>query len=69
MNNTITIEGWVARDKSSFTAFFSEDKPRRGIDSWFNKSGSVVPIPRKYFPSLTWEDEPKKVKITVTMEV
>lgn len=67
----ITIEGWVARDKcgptdlglSIYTAY-----PRRmeGLKRWNGREAKSVLIDHRLFPSITWDSEPKRVKITIT---
>lgn len=64
----ITIEGWVARDREHCNLFLYSHKPRRakkrGYWIYGFESGTLLPI--ESFPSVTWETEPKKVRITVT---
>ena len=67
----VTIEGWVARDKSGptdlglriYTAY-----PRRmeGLKRWNGKEVNSVLIDHRLFPSITWDSEPQKVRITIT---
>lgn len=69
-----TISGWVARNASGKILFFKgKDAPRRPM---FEKSprqwhGSASPdngipiVPQTAFPSLTWQDNPIEVEITI----
>ena len=66
---TVILEGWVARDKNGLVFIHSHDPIRRKT-VWLAKESESYDylLPQGSFPSLTWEDEPKKVKIIVTME-
>ena len=65
------IEGYVARDKCGpndlglriYTAY-----PRRmeGLKRWNGKEAKSVLIDHRLFPEVTWESEPKRVKIKIT---
>lgn len=60
-----TISGWVARDKSGYLVLHYK-KPHRtlGGDKWYSAL-SQKPLPKDHFPSLTWQDEPIEVEITI----
>ena len=67
----VTIEGWVARDKCGptdlglriYTAY-----PRRmeGLKRWNGREAESVLIDHSLFPEVTWNSEPKKVRLTIT---
>ncbi|MBD5583791.1 MAG: hypothetical protein HDQ88_01790 [Clostridia bacterium] len=69
----VTLEGWVARDKEFEEDFFSSDiflykeKPIRNenFGVWEHGVYDFV-IPHDSFSSVTWETEPKKVRIAIT---
>jgi hypothetical protein len=62
----VTIEGWVARDKSGELCFYLKE-PSRGMFVWISESEFSC-LPRTLFPYLCWEDEPKKVSVTIKAE-
>lgn len=62
-----TIEGWVARDKNGLLHLYCEP-PRRGDTIWFPVNELYMAIDQSLFPSVIWESEPKKVKITIEEE-
>lgn len=61
-----SIEGWVARDKSG-CLFLHYWKPHRtpGGDKWYSEFAQKC-LPKDNFPEVTWESEPKRVKIIIT---
>lgn len=60
----VTIEGWVARGANPHHLALYERKPDRLSDIWgFSHSLQLDPT---YFPEVTWDTEPKRVKITIT---
>lgn len=63
------IEGWVARDKDGELELYSH-KPKRKEDRvWWpiHGNGWDIEINPTLFPSLTWESEPRKAKIEITL--
>lgn len=62
---TVTIDGWVARDKNKVIGFYRE-KPNKMED--FYIGGFVCCLPHDYFHSITFENSPKKVKVTIELE-
>ena len=70
----VTLEGWVARDEEFDEDFFPTDiflykkKPIRNKNLGTWESGLYdFAIPHDSFPSVTWETEPKRVKLTITL--
>ena len=69
----VILEGWVARDEEFDEDFFSSDiflykkKPIRNknLGAWESGLWDFI-IPHESFPSVTWESEPQKVRITIT---
>ena len=68
-----TIKGWIARDKED-GGFAGElnlfhNRPWRSSlwDVW-NGNTEPLMLPYNSFPDLTWEDEPRKVTITIEEE-
>ena len=77
----VTIEGWVCRDgydgdiKDSILHLFLKgepfphnNKPRRIVNDYLQmwKGANGLHLPSEMFPEVTWESEPKRVKITIT---
>lgn len=71
MSNKVTIDAWVARDKDGELNITTR-KPFRSkeIDYWImGKRDVFVSCTFSYFfPEITWESEPKKVKVTIELE-
>ena len=65
MKEEKTIDGWAARDKSGIVCLY-RIKPTRFNEYW--SGGYIVSLPNNYFPEVTWESEPKKVKIIIKAE-
>lgn len=57
-----TISGWVCRDKDGTLCLYYK-KPMRGKEEWFGIYDRQ--LPEDSFPSLTWQDEPIEVEITI----
>ena len=61
----VTIEGWVARDESG-GLYLYWGKPYRGTLEWHTSYNTPRQLPQESFPEVTWDSEPKRVKITIT---
>lgn len=61
----VTIEAWVARDKNELISLYKE-KPRKSGD--FYVGGFWALLREEDFPSVTFENSPKKVKVTIELE-
>ena len=61
-------EGWISRDKDG-DLHFSENEPLRNpkYDFWA-KLYKVIELPYEFFPNITWDSKPKKVKLTIEPE-
>ena len=60
----VTIVGYVARGANPHHLALYERKPDRLSDIWgFSHSLQLDPT---FFPEVTWDSEPLKVKITIT---
>ena len=57
------LKGWVARD-GDYELCLYEEYPARGNKYW-EVLGDFWQLPPHLFPSLTWEDEPIEVEITI----
>ena len=74
MKEEVTIEGWVARDKelnisgkdAVFQVCFFYEKPERGRSMWVGHRDIYFPC--NLLHEVTWESEPKKVKIIIKAE-
>ena len=69
-----TIEGWIVRDNDDDFTFphlwLFSSKPWRSFiydGMWTGDRESFV-LPDSAFPDLKWEDEPRKVTITIEEE-
>lgn len=64
----VTIQDWVARDRMHGDLYLYSNRPRRaekgGYWIYGPESGTALPI--ALFPEVTWDTEPKRVKITIT---
>lgn len=68
-SDEMSFKGWICRDKDSvLTLFYGCDKPKKekGDDYWSVTFGNDVYLPSTLYPEVTWESEPKKVKITIS---
>jgi hypothetical protein len=65
---TAVIEGWICRDNNSLNAqVLIGGKPKRtGFGFWENESCDCITLPKDSSPSVTWDSEPKKVRIELT---
>lgn len=62
---SVTIEAWVARDKNGFLAMH-DTEPEMFLAEWI--SSHYIGLRLEDFPSVTWENSPKKVKVTIELE-
>lgn len=69
----VTIDGWVTRSKNGKIVFSDSSECKRGSCVWYHKEGSnIVTLSdtglfnEDILPSITWESEPKRVRITLT---
>lgn len=76
-NDTATIRGWVARNATGKILFFNgKEAPERPYSERLPKQweGSKTPvngipiIPQSAFPEITWESDPKRVTIQITLD-
>ena len=59
------ISGWVARDGSGSLNVFDEEPIRdEELEMWSDGSDHFG-LPYSSFPDLTWESEPKKVRLII----
>lgn len=66
----ITKYGWIARNGTGKLMYFKGDAPpkrSRLVKQWDGGESPVngIPIGKKQFPELTWEDEPIRVAVTI----
>ena len=65
------VEGVVVIDKDDFVGFYkSKDSVHRGRTEWvMNEEDSYYgTLPATLFPELTFESEPKKIKLIIIKE-
>ena len=64
---TAVLEGWAARDANGELNIFYH-KPERvndlSVQGWLSIDG-YLPLDRSLFPSVTWQSEPKRVRIKI----
>ena len=72
-----TLTGWLARDEfknsrreTPGSLFFYSEAPVRDISItlggyWDGSMGDYIELPETMFPELTWENDPKFVKLTI----
>lgn len=63
----VAIEGWVARDMDNNLSLYQTYPERSDFGYWdyWNKNNKIELSPES-FPSITWDSEPQKVKLTIT---
>ena len=60
----VTIEGYVARDKDGIIRLHYTE-PSRQSDCYWQGDYKSSYLPDSILPEVTWDSEPKKVKITI----
>lgn len=74
MTGKVTIEGWIARDMEPDNVCDGTDlwlyphKPNRCVGNFTDSEGYCMSLPTELFPSQRWEDEPRKVKVTIEIQ-
>ena len=67
---TVTIEAWVARDRSEegieFLGLYRKEPTYLSDTGW--NGGFILPLDRRAFSDITFENSPQKVKVTIEME-
>lgn len=66
----VTIDGFVARNHNH-KIFLYRNHPERlsSVGYWFDIiNKDKIELPSEFFPSITWQDSPKKVTIKITAE-
>ena len=59
-------EMWLARDKDESLYLFFDEKPVKGMQTWYNRTAGCREIRTSLFPEVKWLDkEPTKVKIII----
>lgn len=58
-----TISGWVARDEGG-GLYLHTIRPRKGAMEWHGDRQPLT-LPLNSYPSLTWQDDPIEVEITI----
>lgn len=66
---TVELEGYVARDEDGFISIYQNKPTRDEYDCcgfWHDDdSESHIELPITSFPSVTWQSEPQRVRITL----
>lgn len=63
--HAVTINAWVARDENELISLYKE-KPSKSGD--FYVGGFCALLHEEDFPKVTFENSPKKVKVTIELE-
>lgn len=70
----VTIEAWVAKDKHSAEPWLYTKRPYSVQGKWFTEQDAedildfdydCIPLQEEHFKQLTFENSPKKVKVTI----
>ena len=60
------FEGWIARDKDGDCCVYEEKPERRyDIEMWYDGHRIFAFVNMDVLPDITWDTEPRKVKITI----
>lgn len=66
---TVELEGYVARDEDGFISIYQNKPTRDEYDChgfWHDDdTESHIELPITSFPSVTWQSEPQRVRITL----
>lgn len=63
----VVIESWVVREKNG-ELVLNKIKPYKEDGVWITSPLSVFyELPKESFPSITWESEPRKARIEITL--
>ena len=69
-----TLECWIARDSEVDNLLDGTDlflypyKPDRVIGNFIDRIGHCMSLPTELFPFQKWEDEPRKVIVTIEIQ-
>ena len=63
---TLTLDGFVARDLDNSLTFFTKKPYRFGYQKWFNLTSKKLILPSDSYPEVRWEDDPLPVTLTIT---
>ena len=58
---------WIARDKSGELNAFESIPIKGALGYWKTYEGETITLPSRMFPEITWDDEPKHVKVTISL--
>ena len=61
----VTIDGWVARDKSGDLFIYARKPERDFIKSYWEGETSDITPDNDLFPDITWESDPFEITITI----
>ena len=61
----VTIDGWVARDKSGDLFIYARKPERDFIKSYWEGETSDITPDNGLFPDITWESDPLEVTVTI----
>lgn len=73
-DNKCSIEAWVAKDKCSVTPYLYTKLPYSVNGMWYTEQDAediidfdldTIPLQEEHFKQLTFENSPKKVKVTI----
>lgn len=61
----IAIDGWIATDYDGPTCVYKEKPTRKSYIFWYDEH--YIFVPKGWFPDVTWESEPRKVHLEITL--
>ncbi len=61
------IEGYVARDRNGDLSLYRTYPERQENFGYWRDGDGESKLPQESFPSITWESEPQRVKIEITL--
>ncbi len=68
---TVTMDAWVARDNDDYQLFLYKEEPSASKNIWLPKNGDfigLVGLDVELFSDVTFENSPKKVKLTIEID-
>lgn len=64
---TAVLEGWIVRDGNGSLNLFDEEPTREEWCEMWSDGLDHFGLPYNSFPSVTWQSEPKRVSIELTL--
>lgn len=64
----VITNAWVARDESGELIAHAEKQERDNCGKEWDSNKGMITLDDTLFPSVTWENSPKKVRVTIELE-